>query len=102
MVPGEHLAKAASELSAGHFAGSVRESIHAVESVVRVLESGGDFGKALSTLEKKVKIHGALKAGFKSIYGFTSDGGLTNRSGSRDRTCNQFLSRRLSPAVGNF
>jgi hypothetical protein len=60
----EHLAKAASELSAGHFAGSVRESINAVESVVRVLEPDGDFGKALSKLEKKVNIHGGLKAGF--------------------------------------
>jgi len=69
----EHLVKAASELSAGHFAGSVRESIHAVESVVSVLEPDGDFGKALSKLEKKANIHGGLKAGFKSIYGFTSD-----------------------------
>src|SRR4029077_13750638 len=45
----------------------------AVESVVIVLEPSGDFSKALAKLESKVKIHGALKRGFSSIYGFTSD-----------------------------
>jgi hypothetical protein len=69
----DHLGKAANELSAGHFADSVRESIHAVESVVRILEPDGDFGRALSKLENRAEIHGGLKAGFKSIYGFTSD-----------------------------
>jgi hypothetical protein len=69
----EHLKMAAAELSAGHFADSVRESIHAVEAVVRVLEPEGDFSKALATLEAKTNIHGALKAGFTKIYGFTSD-----------------------------
>jgi hypothetical protein len=37
----------------------VRESIHAVESVVRVLELDGDFSKALARLEAKTNIHGA-------------------------------------------
>jgi hypothetical protein len=66
----EHLKSASAELSAGNFSDSIRESVHAVESVVRVLE---DFGKALAKLESKAKIHGALVAGFKSIYGFSSD-----------------------------
>jgi hypothetical protein len=69
----EHLKTAAAELSAGNFADSVRESIHAVESVVRVLEPDGDFAKALAKLEAKTKIHGSLKQGFIKIYGFTSD-----------------------------
>jgi hypothetical protein len=69
----EHLKAAAVELSAGHFADSVRESIHAVESVVRVLEPDGDFGKALAKLEAKTSIHGAMKKGFLAIYGFSSD-----------------------------
>jgi hypothetical protein len=69
----EHLKAAAAELSAGHFADSVRESIHAVESVVRVLEPQGDFSKALAKLEAKTNIHGALKKGFVAIYGFSSD-----------------------------
>jgi hypothetical protein len=69
----EHLRKAAEELSAGRAADSIRESIHAVESVVRVLEPDGNFLRALRRLEAKAKIHPALKDGFKSIYGFTSD-----------------------------
>jgi hypothetical protein len=69
----EHLKSAAAELSAGNFADSVRESVHAIESVVRVLEPSGEFSKALAKLEAKAKIHGALVSGFKSIYGFSSD-----------------------------
>jgi hypothetical protein len=69
----EHLRSAAAELGAGNFADSVRESIHAVESAVRVLEPSGDFSKALSKLEQKSNIHGALKKGFLTLYGFTSD-----------------------------
>ncbi len=40
-----HLRKAAEELTVGHYADSVRESIHAVEATARVLEPSG----ALST-----------------------------------------------------
>jgi hypothetical protein len=69
----EHLRKASSEPTAGHFAPSERESIQAVESVVRVLEPDGDFSKALAKLEAKTNIHGALKKGFLAIYGFTGD-----------------------------
>ena len=69
----EHLKVAAAELGFGHFADSVRESIHAVESIVRVLEPHGDFSKALAKLEAKTNIHGALKKGFVAIYGFSSD-----------------------------
>jgi hypothetical protein len=69
----EHLKSASAELSAGNFSDSIRESVHAVESVVGVLEPSGDFGKALAKLEAKVKIHGALVSGFKSVYGFSSD-----------------------------
>jgi hypothetical protein len=41
--------------------------------VVRTLEPRGDFAKALSRLDAKVKIHGAMKAGFGNLYGFSSD-----------------------------
>jgi hypothetical protein len=68
-----HLSKAAQHLTSGEVADSIRESIHAVESVARVIEPQGDFSKALARLETKVKIHGGLKKGFLSIYGFTSD-----------------------------
>jgi len=69
----EHLKAASAELSAGNFSDSIRESVHAVESVVRVLEPHGEFSKALAKLEAKTNIHGALKRGFAAIYGFTSD-----------------------------
>jgi hypothetical protein len=69
----KHLRLAATELGSGNFADSVRESIHAVESAVRVLEPSGDFSKALAKLEQKSNIHGALKKGFLALYGFSSD-----------------------------
>ena len=68
-----HLRKAADALSAGHFADSVRESIHAVELVAEMLEPSGEFSKAMAKLELKISIHGALKKGFTSIYGYTSN-----------------------------
>ena len=61
------------ELTNGNFADSVRESIHSIESVVRVLEPSGDFSKALSKLEQKTDIHAAMKKGFLALYGFSSD-----------------------------
>src|SRR5262249_5011919 len=69
----DHLGKAASELTAGDFAGSIRESIHAVESVARTLEPDGKLSKALEKLERSAKIHPAMKAGFDKLYGYTSD-----------------------------
>jgi hypothetical protein len=69
----DHLGKAATTLTSGHFADSIRESIHAVESVVRVLESDGNFGKALAKVASKTSMHAAMKEGFSKLYGFTSD-----------------------------
>jgi hypothetical protein len=69
-----HLRNAGSELTAGNYSTSVRESIQAVESVARVLEpTANALGPALSKLEKSAYIHGALGAGFRNLYGFTSD-----------------------------
>jgi hypothetical protein len=62
-----HLRRSAEELSAGRAPDSIRESIHAVESVVRVLESDGDFSKALARLEANANIHGALRRGFAAL-----------------------------------
>ncbi|MBB4406076.1 MULTISPECIES: hypothetical protein [Agrobacterium tumefaciens complex] len=71
-----HLRKAMSELTAGSWAGSIRESIHAVESVARTIAPGANtLGPALTALEKNRVIHSALKSAFGSIYGFTSDAG---------------------------
>jgi hypothetical protein len=68
-----HLRKAAEELSAGRYADSVRESIHAVEATARVLEPSAALSSALARLEQTAKIHTALKIGFGKLYGYTSD-----------------------------
>src|SRR5258708_1836398 len=69
-----HLKEAGKSLTEGDYATSIRESIHAVDAVARVLEpKAKDLGPALAKLEKSVHIHGALKSGFLSLYGFTSD-----------------------------
>jgi hypothetical protein len=68
-----HLRKAAEELTAGQYADSVRESIHAVESVAKILEPTADLSKALAKLERSGSIHGGMKAAFLSLYGYTSN-----------------------------
>lgn len=71
----KHLRNAAECLTAGSFADSVRESIHAVEAVARTLEPSAELSKALAKLESSANIHGAMKRGFAAIYGYTSDQG---------------------------
>jgi hypothetical protein len=69
-----HLRNAGLALTAGDYPGSVRESIHAVETVARALEpSANTLPPALAKLEKSVRIHPALRTGFGNLYGFTSD-----------------------------
>lgn len=69
-----HLLNAASQLTAGNFADSVRESIHAVEAVATVIEASANvLSKALQKLEQKTVIHPAMKKGFDSLYAYTSD-----------------------------
>lgn len=54
---------------------SVKEAISAVESIAKQLgraDSQGLSG-ALDELGKKVELHGALKAAFIKLYGYTSD-----------------------------
>lgn len=70
-----HLKAAAEFLTAGKYADSVRESVHSVESTARLLTSKATsgLGPALAELEKSQAIHGAMKAGFGSLYGYSSD-----------------------------
>jgi hypothetical protein len=59
------------------FRNSIKESISAVEALAKQLgsqESQGLAG-ALTELGKKVPIHGGLRAGLLSLYGYTSDQG---------------------------
>ena len=69
-----HLLKAGKELNHGNFADSIRESIHAVESISRVIvPEAKTLAPALTALEKEGHLHGALKNGFSALYGFTCD-----------------------------
>ena len=70
-----HLKAAAEFLTAGKYADSVRESVHSVESTARLLtpKATSGLGPALAELEKSQAIHGAMKAGFGSLYGYSSD-----------------------------
>lgn len=56
---------------------SIKESISAVEALARLITGNpkSELGAALNQIEKagKLQIHGALKNGFSSIYGWTSD-----------------------------
>jgi hypothetical protein len=71
-----HLRNAASHLTSGAYADSVRESIHAVEAVGRTLDPTADvLSKALAKLEQKISIHPAMKKGLTSLYAYTSDEG---------------------------
>ena len=69
-----HLHKASACISLRDWAGSIRESIHAVESVARRLDPrASSLGKALKTLERDRALHPALGDGFDKLYGYTSD-----------------------------
>jgi hypothetical protein len=54
---------------------SVKESISAVEGLCRYLtgDEKATLGSALPILEKQGILHGALKASWSSLYGYTSD-----------------------------
>jgi hypothetical protein len=56
---------------------SIKESISAVESMAKTItqKPKADLEEALRILERSGKIHGALKAGFSKLYGYTSDEG---------------------------
>ena len=69
-----HLRKASECVNRGDWAGSVRESIHAVESVARQLApEASTLEPALTSIEKRGALHPALKGAFSKLYGFTSD-----------------------------
>ena len=71
-----HLRRAAEHINARQYADSVVDSIHAVDSVARVIDpkASGTLGPALDSLEKaEVLKHPALKQAFKKLYGYTSN-----------------------------
>ena len=71
-----HLRQAAEHINAGQYGDSIADSIHAVESVARVLDSEASqtLGPALDSLERSGLLkHPALKEAFKKLYGYTND-----------------------------
>ena len=70
-----HLRYASDCINAGDWSGSVRESIHAVESVARQLdpEAATTLAPALKSLERHAALHPAIKDAFSKLYGYTSD-----------------------------
>ncbi len=55
---------------------SIKESISAVESIcVKIAGEKATLGDALNKIERagKIKLHGALRQAFSSLYGYTSD-----------------------------
>ena len=71
-----HLQTASKCINDGDWAGSIRESIHAVESVARQVDPRASKAlvPALNSLEKQgVLQHRALKEALSKLYGYTSD-----------------------------
>lgn len=69
-----HLVAAGVALRSANWAGSVRESIHAVEAAAVRLAPGSDtLGTALHVLERHGHLHGGLKRAFAALYGYASD-----------------------------
>ncbi len=69
---------------------SVKESISAIEAMCNIIlgKDNATLGDALKQLEKQgVKIHGAMKTAFSSLYGYTSDkSGIRHNSGIDENT----------------
>ena len=69
-----HLKEAGKQINEGIWPGAVRESIHAVESVARLLAPDANtLGPALAALERGGRLHTALRGAFDKLYGYTSD-----------------------------
>ena len=69
-----HLKKAGEAINEADWPGAVRESIHAVESVARLLAPDANtLSPALAELERGGRLHPALRGAFDRLYGYTSD-----------------------------
>ena len=69
-----HLVSSGVALRDGEWANSIRESIHAVESVARQIAGRKNtLDGALKKLDPNDKIHPALKKAFGTLYGYSND-----------------------------
>ena len=78
----KHLREASKCINQCDWVGSVRESIHAVESVARkIAPEANTLKPALVVIEKKHgALHPALKKAFEKLYGYTSNEGGVRHS----------------------
>jgi hypothetical protein len=93
-----HLREAARLLNEGSDAESIRESIHAVVSVARLLDPDAStmLSPALKRLEKEGVVHPVIRQGFEKIYGYTNaEQGIRHeildKPGDVDSTDAQFM-----------
>jgi hypothetical protein len=75
---GAHIRQALIHLShreAPDYRNSIKESISAVEGIAKIVSGNprATLGDALKSLESDGKLHGALRSGFSSLYGYTSE-----------------------------
>lgn len=69
-----HLVSSGNALRNGDWAGSVRDSIHAVEAIARKLSPDAKtLSPALAELESRGHLHGSLKSAFSKLYGYSND-----------------------------
>ena len=70
-----HLREASDCINQNDWAGSIRESIHAVESVARQIapEKTDTLTQALNSIDKRNPLHSKLKEGIQALYWYTSD-----------------------------
>ena len=71
-----HLRQAVDHINAYQYADAITDSILAVESVARIIDSRASttLGPALKSLEKAGLLsHPTLKQAFEKLYGYTSD-----------------------------
>lgn len=89
-----HLNEALKKLSDKHnpdYRNSIKESISAVESICIQITNNpkADLSIVLKKLGSKIPIHGALQQGFKSLYGYTSNGDGIRHAMMGDSTLDQ-------------
>jgi hypothetical protein len=84
-----HLVRSGAALRSGDWSGSIRESIHAVESVARRLSPDSNtLGPALAELHRRGHMHPALKNAFSTLYGYTNDEQGLRHANVFDNTAN--------------
>ena len=64
-----------SDRKSPNYRNSIKEAISAVESLCRIItqKEKATLGQLLKLIEVKIGLHGALKAAFSQLYGYTSD-----------------------------